>query len=375
MHFVVQKDAALSLESVAQGLAASAIAYGVQEPVLELLGKSESHDDTGSLKLPTEAFLRSIVAQLMNTYYRTMRLLPAHVDIWLQHHLTAKAIPGLQLTAIQLEELRRLIVAHFQMPPATALHWQIPPETWRSWQALGIIAPGVPLPDVENAYHAGRLFQVLSDGSTYADMLQRATELPRTRHAQLAAEWAQQHAAQYIRDFGERLATRAVRAALTANQAAARGMITAYVEDRLEDAGKPVQNWKALAGTMRAAFVAPENERDWMRVAVSETRMAYNVGRLQAMEEQRVHEIYVYVRTDACDACKTLFLLPDGTPRIFVLAEYLKTVMETGGMNVGRKASRIGHGDGWVPTALVHPWCRCRPMPYVRGMRLGAPLT
>lgn len=132
-------------------------------------------------------------------------------------------------------------------------------------------------------------------------------------------------------DREQRLGTRE-----TIREATAEAVARAWSADRLaSELGNRTQDWA----------------RDWRRIAVTELQGALNDAvairtlRLDG-PEGRIARI---PETNACEACKTLFLDGDGRPRIFTVAEIVAN-----GTNVGKKR------DEWRPTVWgIHPRCRC----------------
>jgi len=324
-------------------------------------------------RLPREVALLQTVRHLVATYVDTIRALQANVAKWFEMHFPSvekslsKALPDGPLDAAKIEELRLLITSHFKPAPASPTRWSIPTETWNLWQTNGIVIPGLPLPAIADAYVAGRLYQVLTQATDFDTMKRMAAQIPAPRTLALAEAWAQQRAAETVRGFGERLAAKAVATALSTQQRIIRNQTADYLRTGLVEGATP----KDFARDLYHVFSATDAERDWQRVAVSEIRVAHNVGRVQAMEEDNVEQMYMLTQPTACRHCRALYLEPDGTPRIFEVRGFLDTITETGGTNIGRLASLLGDEErGWLPNALAHPWCQCRPMPVVQGHKL-----
>jgi hypothetical protein len=396
---------------LARALAAYATAAGVAEDTADNLHKS---DPDPADHMPTEASLLQITGAMVAVYDQTVEALGLNLGRWFaaqfgakKRWVLAKALPNLQLTPNQIEELRLLIETHFRPAFLPAVQgvvgfgpisisgqppiWGIPPDVWARWVDDGIVVAGMPIPQISDAYTAGRLYQVIHEGSTFQEMIAAAATIPLTRPQVLGIAWAEQHAAQYVRGFGQVQAGKAAGLAISQNQRIARTLITEYLAGKLKttpahkvpahnltpeertslESNATAEHWKTLASEMYKTFKGTDAKRDWMRVAVSETRLAYNAGRLGQMEAQGVAHVYFMVRPTACDACKKVYLHPDGSPRIFPIKELMDNVEKTGGVNVGRKASLIGKPGGWLATLLLHPFCRCRPMPYTGHAPFG----
>lgn len=282
----------------------------------------------------------------------------------------AKAQGAVPLTATQIEELKLLVRQHYLahiMPMARAAFWDVPEATKQRWREWGILGPAFDgeahaAAAIDEMVVAARVAEILEHGTTFRRMRQMAMEQPETRAMQLARQIARQHAGYAIERIADRhgdlLRT-------TMFDAAQRDLLGRLVADFL--GGRMGVGTANLTSALREQLGSPDFDRDWQRVAVSETRWAYNYGSLVHYLEQGWGKVYYHVQPDACDYCKRLLLNRDGTPRVFDLDDIIETIAEDGGTNSGRSASKIGKAGGWRPTALIHPWCRCRPLPYLAG--------
>lgn len=104
--------------------------------------------------------------------------------------------------------------------------------------------------------------------------------------------------------------------------------------------------------------------RNWKRIAVTELQGAMNDAvvisalRLDG-EDARIARI---PETDACEACRALFLGADGRPRIFVVTDLVAN-----GTNVGKKR------EDWKATIWpTHPSCRCSTQRIPAGFAFNA---
>lgn len=376
-------------DALIKSLVAFATAEGIAPDLADALEKSRRDYEH---RLPTEAHLREMADGLEARYSEVIEQLGENLQRWFNARFPSpkpwmirKATPNMQLTGPEVTELKDLIEAHFQpqgMTFRTDVQWSVPPEQWHRWQSEGIVVRGLPMPEIADAYVAGRLYQVIQEGHSYAEMRSLARQVPLTRAGQIAIRHAEEHAAHYITKFGQRLANYAADQSLTVNQRIGRALITRYIQGDLKttrptpdhnltveergalESEHAVDDWRGLARELYKTFKGSDSQRDWMRVAVSETRVAYNTGRFGALEEEGVQQVYYLVRDTACPYCTKLYLHSDGTPKLFDMKEIMRNISAGGGMNVGRKASEIGKRDGWLPTALAHPWCRCIPVPY-----------
>ncbi|AZF90237.1 MAG: hypothetical protein BPH100C_175 [Phage 5P_2] len=390
----------LSDLELAKSLATVALAEDVAAPVMEILAKSWRE-----YEIP-DRYMREIVESMTRRLRTILEVLGRNLEKWFAYRFRSDINkswlrkspprPPLLLSQAEIDELKRLIELHFKKAMGLGIkgteRWNIPKDIEERWKRAGIILPAVNLSaGIQDAYIAGRLYQVLRDGDSYEHMKQMARQLPMTRADQLAIEIARGNAATYITGYGEQLAKQAETMVLNHNKRILREIITKYLSRDLRHmpfapeglltlnwaelkalpTDKIATSWRQLATEIYNAFRQEDPTRDWHRVAVSETRYSQNLGTLQSLQESGVEEIYYLVQPDACKHCKALYLEPDGvTPKIFKLKDILQIITITGGMNVGRKASKIGDPDeGWMPGALVHPWCRCRPRPVVPGMK------
>lgn len=125
---------------------------------------------------------------------------------------------------------------------------------------------------------------------------------------------------------------------------AARILVRSTVRDALA-AGMA---WRELSRLLISVMAG--SSRDWDRVARTELQGAYNEGVLASGmtrfgSQARIARV---PESDACDACKRLFL-ENGRPRIFTAVE-----LTGNGTNVGRKPPQ------WLATVWpIHPNCRC----------------
>jgi hypothetical protein len=399
----------LSEAELIRVMSATALVSGFAPELADALEKAGDTEHR-----PTETYMVELVERMEREYNKVCDMLGDNLGRWFaaqfgekRRWVLLKAMPNLQLTPQQIEELRLLIESHFQPAFIPAVQgvvgfgpiavkeqpavWGIPTDVWERWQAEGIVVEGMPVPDIANAYTAGRLYQIVHEGTTFQEMLKLAAAVPLTRPQVLGIAWAETHAASYITKFGQGLASKAVGQVLTVNQRVARTLIGRYLDGTLTSvpatkvpahnltpeerdalaSDRVVTSWRGVASELFKQFKGTDARRDWSRVAVSETRLAFNAGRLEKMEEQGVSHVYFMVRDTACPHCRRVYLHPNGEPRIFPIKELMDNVMKTGGVNVGRKASLIGKPGGWLPNLLTHPWCRCLPLPYTGHAPFG----
>lgn len=371
----------LDEHELVKALATLARAERIDAVLGETLLKSEAESPE------PERFLQAIVEQLSTVYRETVAVLMVNLDRWFKAE-TGKDLfkalnrPPLILTQAQVDELIDLIRAHFR----TVLRFgrgrtlDAPPELERRWKQMGLIAPNVHISRyVEDAFVAGRLFDVMSENTTYEQMRFAARQAPVTRAAELSLQAVARDVGTAMLAPMNRLADQAEQDINRANSVVLRDIVSRYSAGTLrptppnqsgltpqevaatESAGA-VASWRQLAAELRNRFLSTDAGRDWQRVAATEVRYAYNMGRISEMASRGVPFIEWIVQPNACPWCRQLLLNPDGTPREFSLSFIQSVLSQTGGTNVGRRASRIGHPDGWLPTAIIHPWCRCTPV-------------
>ncbi len=118
--------------------------------------------------------------------------------------------------------------------------------------------------------------------------------------------------------------------------------------------------------------------KDWRRIAETETATNFNNGYLQATLEQRAEEttpIYMLgiSGAGACEFCRTyvdgqIFVLlqsaPDGGETVIIEGKEYVAIWP-GKNNFGRKRA-----DWWVSSGTIHPHCRCSYTEY--DMRIAA---
>lgn len=367
---------------------------GLTHEMMEILQKANHlHEE-----IP-EKYIRTLVSRAKKARNGILSVLFRNLDLWFSHeskiryrgflHKAERENPPI-LTQEQMDELRRLIESHFRH--AIGVSASVPPEMQKKWDRMGIQQPKDTLDRwIVESYVAGRLADILNNHSTYEEMRNAAKHLPISRMDQLVLEAAKQHAAKYVTKYGRTLADIAEDVLAENHQKALNEIVQQYFSGKLthtlyNEGGftpqevqsllstkKQVKGWRELATELKNRFKAVDRDRDWDRVAISETRYATNLGRLVNIQIEgggnaNEIEVYYHVQPTACSYCKKLYLNTDGTPKTFKLSEILHNVQETGGMNIDRKASQIGERGGWVPNALTHPHCQCYPVRLVKKL-------
>lgn len=404
----------LEPRQLAKALASVAIAEEVDQLLIKALGR---HKESSKEPVPERymgelhALFASDGAQIdQHMVLNARRLLGAQLGIEmvtsavpLQKARSLSSIFGhttgarrqqaqhLRLTQAQIDELIALIRAHYRVAIKVAGE----PDTWgidaaleRRWRALGVIRPDVQIgAKINDSFIAGRLAHILEDGASLADMRRMAKEFPLSREASLAMQAVQEQVRFDLSGgLGYSAEQSAGRLVLGQNAAAVQDILASYragdlhatptnrdgfsaeeMESLATD--RRVVGWRSVGRELRNRMASEDRTRDWERVASSSLRLSKNLGTLSAMQESGVEELYYDVHTNACDTCKELYLLPDGSPRIFLVAQIAANVAATGGANYGRKASKMGDPElGYLPVALAHPWCQCRLMRVIPGV-------
>lgn len=404
MH--VQYD--LAPDQLLPALIGIATAESLTEPLLKALGGHDSHREP-----IREVWMNELVAQFRATGARVDDRMVANVhrvilgDVYglAETRAIAKAIrpsslmtwqPGrrkparIYLTQNQIAELVALIRAHYRVEirAGTLTDWTIDQNLIRRWKNLGVVAPDVSFDGmIGDSFVAGRLAQILEDGATVGDMRRMAREFPLSREASLTLQAVQDQVSFDLSGgAGYRAGQIAGRMIVGENNARVRDVIAAYRAGELRasptnrrelsaeeiDAlggNRAVEGWRALGRELRNRMASTDRERDWERVAVSSLRQSANVGAIAAMAEQGAEELWYDVHENACDYCKRMYLNGDGSPKIFKVAAIMEEVMTNGGANYDRTVAE------WRPTALLHPWCQCRPRRRIAGVTPAGRVT
>lgn len=344
--------------------------------VADILKAADQQRQRGEGERP-EAFAAPVEARLARSGGAIARDVAADLARLVGVPDPGYATPGARVTPEQIGYLKDLVRQHYLShlaPDARAAFWNVPEATKARWRALGILGPSgqhLPLAAIDDMVVAARVAELLEHNTSYARMVQLAQDRPFSRVEELAMEVARTHAGYAIARLADRHGDAAQDLGFRATQAEFGGLLADYLAGRLKRGDATIATPGGLASALRQKFTVEggDIERDWLRVAVSETRFAFNYGTFVHYLEQGYARVYYVVQPDACPHCKKLLLLPDGvTPRIFALDDIVADLAANGGLNVGRSAAKIGQPGGWLPTALIHPWCRCRPQPYLPGL-------
>ena len=251
-------------------------------------------------------------------------------------------------------------------------------EVLKRWKELGFIDKSVTPKAfavamssekklVQNAFLFGRLYQAVEKGKSFDEVMKLALEMPLIKPDVHAIAVAEQQTANFITAFGDGLSKEFGQAASARNREIVRKMAIDYHGHELKrEGGRLVDNWQGFSSELATKF--QDHERDWDKIAFYELGDARRQGQGMELLETFGPDQLVYKMPlpTACEQCIHLYVNPDGTPKLFKLAEMLKH-----GNNIGRKPypvssgmvssnSRVDGAETLKPVAgLVHPWCSC----------------
>ena len=260
----------------------------------------------------------------------------------------------------RIQELVRLY--HEAVVAAICGEAQLPVEVVLALQRAGV--PRWPHPAlIEQSGYLGWLAAAIPDPlaltpMTAAELQQRVAKrpLPLSRAAALAQQWAAVSAATYCRGLGNRVNETTGEVLIEVDRAQRQRMEGLIREETAQDI-----HLQETADQLRSRIGHASGDwcRDLRRIANTELHNAMEQGYgARVAEEHGADALVAKVPNDnACDACKRLYLGPDGKPRIFKLSEIQ-------GATNAVDPERPGHGRrqaDWVPTlSVLHPHCRCK---------------
>lgn len=204
----------------------------------------------------------------------------------------------------------------------------------------------------EDAYLFGQMTTGLelaqAQSISYADFRTALTEGPQQyvlgEFQQRAVLAAKRQAAQYIRNLAQRVDHDVGSTMFEAEEEQRqREMIAGEVASALETQKQAA----TLAAKLRKR--TGDYRKDWDKVAVTELHNARQHGIADSLRERHGGGVRVFkqIMPDACVYCQRLHTGPDGTPRIFKLADLELT-------NIGRRKAE------WTAVVgAVHPHCQC----------------
>jgi hypothetical protein len=333
------------------------VLVGQLEPLADLLKAISATGKSSPAHEPAEVWAEPIELDFMNA--GTAALQDANRDV----AKIAAAWQFQQRMQHQRADLRLLVHQHYVSrltPEQQAVFWSVPQGTARRWHELGLLGPTTPAKPLRETLDqmaaAARLGDVLQRRDTYPLMRQMAQQNPTDGVEILALRIANETLASAIEKM-------AARHGDTVSDVFAQEQRKEYLHllGNVPNTayGKNVR--VRLAGSLADLFRGQDFRREWERAAVTTTRYAYNLGLLARLRHNGTNWLAYNVHPDACEHCKKLLLYPDGFPRIFAVQQIWTSIAEDGGMNIGRKANRIGRADGWRATVIIHPFCRCSP--------------
>lgn len=248
----------------------------------------------------------------------------------------------------------------------------------KRWADMGIVLPAVAVGTKFGGLLYGGWLDAKGDVNDRTSIERLNVMIAKTfwnQGAKIAHRWSEQHTGRYIKWFAQRVGENANQHVHQLQTQAVGKMVSGFVEGTLKptnNEGKvledhtPIKTWRGLKTELYHHFkYTPEVEHDWVRIAATESRLATNAGKLLGMQAMGIEEIYFHVQQNACVGCKKMYLNEDGTPKVFKLDTILGHFWQNGGLNIGRKMSKIGEEGGWLPVGgALHPFDRCRPMIY-----------
>lgn len=393
MRIALDYDDSLDAPTLTKALGAIAFARHLEEPLGEMLAKGGQQGEP----IP-ELYMAQLAAQFAHEGRELDDLCIANVGRWIAHATREPLVKArgagrprqLWLSQQQIDELILLIRLHYRVALTANIggDWDIDQLTERRWKVARIIRPEVNLAGkIGDALIAGRLKQILDDGATIGEMQHMAREFPMTREVSLTLQAVTNQARYDLSgNLGYKMEQQTVALVQQQNAERIADIVTAYrtgdlkhtptnragvtpEEMQLIQTDKAVAGWRGLGRELRNRMAGVDRDRDWDRVAVSSLRYSKNMGTLGALAEDGAAFVYYMVNPHACQYCQKLYLEPGGKPKVFALSELMTNIRVTGGSNRGRLASKIGDPDrGWLPTALAHPWCQCRPFRAIKGV-------
>jgi hypothetical protein len=302
---------------------------------------------------------------------------------------------GLLFTPEIVSEIAEILKDH-HAAVAAAIYGEdsVSPEAYELALTLGLVDPSSGDVNVSQQLHLFGAFMAHLDhasqfdryGTSATDFVEeiKRNPVPMTVTEQSAAQFARDHAAQYIVGLGNKVGATVGSKLIEADRALDREMrstIRDIVSARFGDNdaarrmkqrgisdGKPGDFYdeafrsttKRMASDMGHA--TKDWARDFTRIAQTETQRAFEQGLKEswyAQEEAKataqkrpVERIIAYKipRPDACKHCLRLHRDPAGELRLFYLDD-----LEGNGVNVGRPAA-----DWQAVVGPVHPYCACQ---------------
>lgn len=376
----------LSNDELRKAIAGMAIGSGIEQEVLDTLLKARACDDT-----PKEPRTRAML-ELYAAMQAEFRQAQADIERYVAGGLR-KSVP--ELTPDQIRQLQQLIEDRYGFIAAQlqSVDYHPPVDLLYRWQQMGLVSHTV-TPEtfmaaisgdmhfIRNAYMMGKFIEAVETGKSFSEVIGLAAHAPLLAPDLHAIQVAEQQTAMYLQDNAKDIATKIGQLAIQKRNEQIRQMAidfhgrklkrTVLDREAKEEAGeyipdRYVENWQQFKSELHQAMA--DKSRDWDRVAYTELGDAQRQGQaMRLLEDGNVDKlVYKMPMPTACAQCKFLYLMPDGTPRLFKLSEMIGN-----GNNVGRKPHSVrggkvaegGRQDGQetlkAVAGTVHPWCQCQ---------------
>ncbi len=132
------------------------------------------------------------------------------------------------------------------------------------------------------------------------------------------------------------------------NRDATTGILKTYYTD-------PKKGWRSVSADIYHGVEKSHKVtlRDIDRITLTELSNAQNNGILHSLYEQGKETCFVIVRPTACKVCKEMFLNPDGSPKIFNIAEMMTVPRDA---NWGKRKGDLRVDQ--LPPIHPHDFCR-----------------
>lgn len=375
----------LSEQELKKAIIGLTVSGGLEGEVMEVLTKACTCDEAG--KEPRAPAMKGLFYLFRREYAKATEWILQYVDEVLSEPMQkAEGFLCRPLTANEIKQVQTAIRERFhyilaQMAPD---QYQVTDDVLNRWKALGIIDRTVTPATfamsvttegqlIHNAFLFGKLLESVEDGQTFDEVMKAAKELPLLKPDLNAIAVAEQQTGNYISAFGDDLAKEFGQLATAQNRDIVQKMAVDFHSKKLhatdatgEETSQLVETWQGFSSELAGKF--NDYERDWDRIAFFEINDAKGQGRgLDLMEKHGTGAIvYKMPLPTACPQCRYLYMMPDGTPRLFKLSEMLSW-----GNNIGRKPLPVKGGvvadnmrtDGTEPlkpvSGQVHPFCQC----------------
>ena len=261
------------------------------------------------------------------------------------------------LTPSQLKKIEKIIRTRFRAFSYRTLgRHAITEEELEDLKSLGLL-PASTREYISDAVALGKISAALGPVTvrtlSYDQILEMLKRMhPTTNVERKAAQYATDHAGQYIRGLEDDM-VRDVRLASTKTSVQ---VLREEVSNAINDRTTPSQLKSNLFNLI------DHRGRDWQRIASTELQNAIQHGIYheirESAEQGDMALCYKRPAPNACKHCKRLYL-SDGKPKIFRLKDLIVS-------NAGQKAAN------WKPCIeATHPWCGCQLFMLPKGHEFG----